>query len=232
MNNPFNNNLNIMNFNSFNNYQNNNIFNLNYMIMNNVNNYNPNNQNINKVKESIDKNKILKILKKAQFKLSGFKFSKLKPTDPNSKEEGNRCGTPLYMAPELYLMETSLRVIEDQKVDIWAFGVLAFEMFFGRRPFEADSIDQLSRMYKIGEYYLNFKEPIYRKISKEFFEFLNLCLQQNPKVRANANDLRILDFYNRDFNECTFLDEKELFDSLQSAEKDEKNKIIIIFYKN
>ena len=81
-------------------------------------------------------------------------------------------------------------------------------------------------MYKIGEYYLNLKESN-KKISKEFIEFLNLCLQQNPKERASANDLKNTLFYNRDYNELINLDEMKILSSINSLKKSEQNGISI-----
>ena len=41
------------------------------------------------------------------------------------------CGTPLYISPEL-LQHKSY----GSKVDIWSIGILAYELLFGRVPFE------------------------------------------------------------------------------------------------
>ena len=202
----------------------------NYNSNNTKNNNNQNNQNNNKVDKPIDKNEILKILKKAEFKLSDFGLSKIN-SDKNKKDgkqndEGNRCGSPLYMSPELFLLETTMGTIENQKVDIWALGILAFEMFFGRRPFEAYSIEQLSKMFRKGEYYLNFKEPNIT-ISKQFVEFLNLCLQDISKERSDVFHLRNTDFVNIDYELLEKLNESDLSSSLGFPERDEQNHIIL-----
>ena len=205
-----------------------NYINKNFISNNNKNN-NQNNQNNSKIDQPIDKNEILNILKKAEFKLSDFGLSKIK-SDKNKKDgkdsDGNRCGSPLYMAPELFLLETTMGTIESQKVDIWALGILAFEMFFGRRPFEAYSIEELSKMYRKREYYLNFKGSN-NEISKEFVEFLNLCLQEIPKDRADVYCLQKMDFYNTDYNCLEKLKENELSASLGSSERDEQNNILL-----
>jgi hypothetical protein len=209
--------------NNFNNTKNNNN-------QNNNNQNNQNNNNNNKIDKPIDKNEILKILKKAEFKLSDFGLSKINSDknkkDGNGSDEGNRCGSPLYMSPELFLLETTMGTIENQKVDIWALGILAFEMFFGRRPFEAYSIEQLSKMFRKAEYYLNFKEPN-KKISKQFVEFLNLCLQDISKERSDVFHLRNTDFVNSDYQCLEMLDERELSTCLGSQEIDEQNHIIL-----
>ncbi|HWZ89167.1 MAG TPA: serine/threonine-protein kinase, partial [Polyangiaceae bacterium] len=51
-------------------------------------------------------------------------------------------GSPLYMSPEQ--MASSRDV--DARTDIWALGVILFEILTGRIPFEADSMPQLCAM--------------------------------------------------------------------------------------
>ena len=49
------------------------------------------------------------------------------------------CGSPLYMAPEQ--MRSSLGA--DPRVDIWAMGVVLYEMLAGARPFVGDTIAEI-----------------------------------------------------------------------------------------
>jgi serine/threonine protein kinase len=48
---------------------------------------------------------------------------------------GSTVGTPEYMAPEQWRGEKM-----DGRVDVWALGVIFYEMVTGRRPFEADTV--------------------------------------------------------------------------------------------
>ena len=50
-----------------------------------------------------------------------------------------RCGTPFYMAPEIILGEPSGRA-----ADIWALGVMLYELLTLHRPFEGDNLVQLA----------------------------------------------------------------------------------------
>jgi serine/threonine protein kinase len=54
------------------------------------------------------------------------------PNTPAFRGPGNRTGTLQYMAPELIRREPI-----DERIDIFSFGVLAFELLTGRLPYEA-----------------------------------------------------------------------------------------------
>ena len=195
---------------NFNNFVNqNNCCNNNSLINNNFNNNesiqdNNNVQQIkNKKNDTFSKGKILSILKDStEYKLSDFGLSKI------SKKitKRNLCGSPLYMSPELFRPETKLSDIENKQVDIWALGVLAYELFFGKRPFEAFSIEELSKMYDRGTFEIDLESTKDKTISKQFFNFLNMCLQKDPKKRANVAQLKDSDFLNYHINSLEKMD--------------------------
>lgn len=54
-------------------------------------------------------------------------------------EPGSLFGTPNYMSPE----QIDARCGIDNRADIWAFGVMAFECLIGRVPFEAPTLREL-----------------------------------------------------------------------------------------
>ncbi len=60
---------------------------------------------------------------------------------------GTIVGTPAYMAPEQFLRE---RV--DDKADQYAFATALYEGLYGKRPYEAESFDELSRLVCSGEW--------------------------------------------------------------------------------
>jgi tRNA A-37 threonylcarbamoyl transferase component Bud32 len=59
-------------------------------------------------------------------------------TDPNLTQQGLVLGTPSYLAPELLRGEKA-----DPSSDMWAVGVILYEVLAGRRPFEAPTITSL-----------------------------------------------------------------------------------------
>lgn len=51
------------------------------------------------------------------------------------------CGTPLYLSPEILKGQKY-----DEKVDLWAIGILAYELLLGKSPFD---ISEQQDLYKI-----------------------------------------------------------------------------------
>ena len=205
--------------------------NMNNNMNNNINNNNNNNNDLNLINrqnsdEILTKDDIMKILiERTEYKLSDFGLSKLS----NDIKERNLSGSPLYMSPESFDPNSKIIVIENDIIDIWALGVLAFELFFGRRPFEAFSIEQLQAMYKNGEYYIDLEGG---KISKEFFSFLHMCLQKDPKNRATVRKLKDSKFINDDEDSFSKLDENELVELLKNYTKIVNKKHHIFFTIN
>jgi serine/threonine protein kinase len=60
------------------------------------------------------------------------------PIRPEFQRPGNRSGTANYMAPELIKRETT-----DERIDIFAFGVSAYECLTGKFPWDAPDTTQM-----------------------------------------------------------------------------------------
>jgi serine/threonine protein kinase len=74
----------------------------------------------------------------AKLRLVDFDLAQPKPEEPK-KMAGNP-GTPAYMAPE-HLQHLAL----DQRADIFAFGVTAYEVLTSAKPFPGDTPDEILR---------------------------------------------------------------------------------------
>ena len=113
-------------------------------------------------------------------------------------------GTPTYMAPE---------IIEgngyDFKVDIWAIGVIAYDMAEGEAPIEGNN--KMEILAKIS----NLPPPRLKNPSiwsNEFNEFIEISFDKNPRQRATAIQLLEHPFLNKA--------SKEMFiESIQESKK-------------
>ncbi len=98
------------------------------------------------------------------------------PNTPEFRRPGNRTGTPNYLAPELIK-----RVATDHRVDMFALGVTAYELFTGWLPWEKASSLQtlLSHMNSPG------KDPReYRPdLDAATYKFLTKAIEREPANR-------------------------------------------------
>jgi hypothetical protein len=89
---------------------------------------------------------------------------------------GMLVGTPVYMAPEQFSAEAV-----DHRVDMWALGVILYEMITGKRPFEAETVPQL--IYKIVHTPLPSLDPAAHGVPIDVVQIINRALQKNPADR-------------------------------------------------
>src|ERR1051325_9780810 len=81
---------------------------------------------------------------------------------------GQIMGTAAYMSPEQARGKTV-----DKRADIWAFGVVLYEMLTGRRMFEGETIsDTLAGVLT--------KEPDWRGVPVKVQRLLKSCLEKDP----------------------------------------------------
>jgi serine/threonine protein kinase/Tol biopolymer transport system component len=94
---------------------------------------------------------------------------------------GTILGTAAYMSPE----QARGKAV-DRRADIWAFGVVLFEMLTGQRLFAGETVsDTLAAVLK--------EEPDWTRVPVKVRRLLKACLQKDPKQRLQAiGDWRLL----------------------------------------
>lgn len=128
-------------------------------------------------------------------KIADFGISAVKHTN-NIHDQNN--GSPLYMSPECYLGTPP-----NFQADIWALGLICFEIVSGRNPLEhMKSVQEIQRLFKCSaiRYFpcLEIRRP-WRALCVS-------CLQFDPKQRISTPELIskntaiTLHYYNQYFN--------------------------------
>jgi len=102
-------------------------------------------------------------------------------TEMGLTEEGAVIGTPAYMAPE----QVQGKEV-DKRADVWAFGVVLYELLTGRRPFPGDSVQStLASVLAM--------EPDLAKVPAPMRRLLRACLHKEPRERlAHIGNWRLL----------------------------------------
>ena len=93
-------------------------------------------------------------------------------------------GTAAYMAPE----QASGKAV-DKRADVWAFGVVVFEMLTGNRPFVGDDVSKtLANVIVINPDW----DALPKNVPPVLGTFVRGCLEKNPKQRVQAiGDVRL-----------------------------------------
>jgi serine/threonine protein kinase/Tol biopolymer transport system component len=105
-------------------------------------------------------------------------------TSPAMTQMGMILGTAAYMAPE----QARGKPV-DRRADIWAFGVVLYEMLTGRRPFDGEDVSlTLSQVLQ--------REPDFdalpATLSPTVRVYLQRCLHKDPKQRVgDIRDVRL-----------------------------------------
>lgn len=94
------------------------------------------------------------------------------------------------MAPEILRGEPY-----GPKVDVWSLGTIFFEMLTGFSPFTGMNKEDLKRNLEKG----NWMFPKHIQLSLEGLDFLNCCLQHEPKDRMSWDELVKHSYLNYDF---------------------------------
>eukprot|EP01017_Pseudomicrothorax_dubius_P027759 TRINITY_DN3239_c0_g3_i2.p1 TRINITY_DN3239_c0_g3~~TRINITY_DN3239_c0_g3_i2.p1 ORF type:complete len:351 (+),score=41.83 TRINITY_DN3239_c0_g3_i2:121-1173(+) len=93
---------------------------------------------------------------------------------------GTTLGTPLYMAPQILSKQPYT-----DKCDVWSFGVLAYQLVFGRFPWQGR--DMMSQIREITSKPLALLPEV--PLSYEYSDLLRRCLQVDERLRLSWQDV-------------------------------------------
>jgi len=113
----------------------------------------------------------------------------------NMMEDGDflftSCGSPDYAAPEVI----SGDMYAGPEVDVWSCGVILYALVCGHLPFDDDSIPELFRKIKMGDY------TFPKNLNPDVKHLISRMLQVNPMKRITIAEVRRHPWFVIDFPE-------------------------------
>jgi serine/threonine-protein kinase len=125
----------------------------------------------------VDGTEVIKVLDFGISKITQQRSDDASITDPKLTNPTAVMGSPLYMSPEQ--MHSSMRV--DARSDIWALGVILYELVSGKTPFEAESIPLIH-----AAILHNPPAPLRERgvsVPARFEQAIQRCLEKDPARR-------------------------------------------------
>src|SRR5439155_4402433 len=89
-----------------------------------------------------------------------------------------RSGTPTYMAPE----QLAGREVT-KRSDIYALGLVLYELFTGKRVFEANTLDELIKLHESGPASAITPSSVVRDLDPAIERAIQRCLEREPASR-------------------------------------------------
>ena len=150
-----------------------------------------------------EKDKEQSNLMKAQIKIIDFGFAIILPS--TNSLTNSAVGTFYYMDPKI-LDEFYQKALVDKKkgygkeADIWSLGIICYELLRAKKPFDADSFEELRETIKKGQYRLP------KTVSKEYFDFLGKMLVYDGKARSSVQELFLHPFLTKKVSDFQKID--------------------------
>jgi serine/threonine protein kinase len=114
-------------------------------------------------------------------KITDFGFARDLPDNVMTE---TLCGSPLYMAPEIFLSSTY-----STKADLWSLGVILYQSLYGRPPF--NSKNQVELVHDLRNGGITYPKNVH--VSPACLDLLYGLLQKDPYVRISWSEF----FYHR-----------------------------------
>lgn len=117
----------------------------------------------------------------AAIKLADFGFAKQQMDDVNPSLT-TALGTANYIAPEILM-----RKPYDDKVDLWAFGVIMYVLLCGYPPFHDENQARMFEKIKAGKF--QFDEPYWSNVSEMAKDLIRKLLVVDPTKRLSIEEV-------------------------------------------
>ncbi len=153
----------------------------------------------------------IKLTGASEVKLLDFGIARTDST-PNLTLIGNVVGTPQYLSPEQIGGSQA-----DQRSDVWALGVLFYEMLTGTLPFEAANILQLGDRIKKADYIP--PSALNPAVPSALEAIIARCLKRNPADRYPSAQELLAEVEKLNYEPCPEADHRAVIEAVASRLK-------------
>jgi serine/threonine protein kinase len=126
------------------------------------------------------------VTRNAGVRLVDFDLAQVKPDKPQKTPDNP--GTPAYMAPEQLLRQPI-----DHRVDLFAYGVTAYELLTGKKPFPGETPDEILRRELDRTSEFAAPRDLNADIPPALEKAILKCLDRDPDKRYPITSLLVLD---------------------------------------
>ena len=123
--------------------------------------------------------------------IADFGFCSIAPSGTFGPTRTTAGGNPGYTAPELLSEDAGT----SKEADIYAFGVLVYEVITGSRTFEHHRVFDLPRLTTQGSRPPRPEDPVAMGFDQGTWDFVEKCWDKNPELRPSATEA--LDHFRR-----------------------------------
>ena len=129
------------------------------------------------------KSQNVKLTANGTIKMLDFGIAKSAADVEKLTQTGGVIGTPHYLAPEQLSGKNA-----SPQTDVWALGILFYEMLTGETPFNADTLASLCYQITMADFAA--PESLNPAVSKQVSKIVAKCLKKNPAERyQSANEI-------------------------------------------
>ena len=114
-------------------------------------------------------------------KLADFGLSNFLP-DGGLPQLQSRCGTPVYMAPEMLQHRPY-----DETVDVWSAGIIMYILMSGSLPFYAENPTEFLDIVLTSEF--EFPDDEWGAVSETAKNLIRKILETDPRKRPTIDDI-------------------------------------------
>eukprot|EP01059_Diplonema_ambulator_P001515 TRINITY_DN11288_c0_g1_i2.p1 TRINITY_DN11288_c0_g1~~TRINITY_DN11288_c0_g1_i2.p1 ORF type:complete len:409 (+),score=87.27 TRINITY_DN11288_c0_g1_i2:98-1228(+) len=147
-------------------------------------------------------------------KVGDFGYANIYTDTISNPVAGTFCGTPCYLAPELWEMD-----LYNKQAEIWSMGIVLYELLALKKPFYSSNMSDLRQLVMTQPH-----PPVPPHFSQEIKDICNAMLEKSPSKRVTLSTIMASKYIQQAFTSLLraikkqphFEQQHELVETIQS----------------